>query len=470
MRKSSERMLLAYIAKLGNCWLWTGELQEGLPVIHEGIKTVSAARVAWWVFRGRLPRSKHIYKMCASDLCINPTCHTLDPPLTHRLWSHIEITEGCWLWRGPSKSRRRPWPNLSYRYRNYSPRRLVWEQLRPDEPMPSYTRWACGDPMCVSPYCVKIEPTFDEALWAHIDKTDTCWLWTGPCLGARPVFTYKDQHFSPHRVLWERSNGPTSSHLTLQKTCINDLCINPRCRAVDRTLEDCFNRLVMKTESCWIWAGPKKGEEDGRPILIHRGREHSASRVAWVLSKGALNDDARLFNICGHSDCVNPDCHVNNSSLQSLVDGYVLKSGLCWIWRGPFQKQGSSRKPILQHDGVTYMARRLVLQLSGRELSKSECLHNLCGDDRCVSPDCTTANHTPDTALWFFIAKTPGCWLWTRPIPKDLGQPRFAFKGKQHLVRRRVWEQLVGPIPPNKQLLNTCSKAACVKPECQILR
>jgi hypothetical protein len=66
--------------------------------------------------------------------------------------------------------------------------------------------------------------------WAHVDKTDECWLWTG-CLspdGYGRAFTHKSHGTSlPHRAAWIDRNGEVPDGLELDHLCNNRACVKP---------------------------------------------------------------------------------------------------------------------------------------------------------------------------------------------------------------------------------------------------
>jgi hypothetical protein len=62
------------------------------------------------------------------------------------------------------------------------------------------------------------------------------------------------------------------------------------------------------------------------------------------------------------------------------------------------------------------------------------------------------------------IEPDSGCWLWTGFITKR-GYPRATRGGKNSWAHRAVYEQLVGPIPPDCDLHHLCENRACVNPD-----
>lgn len=72
--------------------------------------------------------------------------------------------------------------------------------------------------------------TTEERFWAKVNKTATCWEWTG-AKGPQGhgVFRTEDgKTMSAYRWLWEKVNGPVPAGLVLDHiACDNPPCVNP---------------------------------------------------------------------------------------------------------------------------------------------------------------------------------------------------------------------------------------------------
>ena len=79
-----------------------------------------------------------------------------------------------------------------------------------------------------------------KLFWAKVNKTDTCWLWTGAVSGngqgygafyARPPgrrrIGIKGTMVPAHRWLWEQLNGPIPPGMFVCHTCDVHLCVRP---------------------------------------------------------------------------------------------------------------------------------------------------------------------------------------------------------------------------------------------------
>ena len=66
--------------------------------------------------------------------------------------------------------------------------------------------------------------------WKHVDKTDTCWNWTGgktEGYGMFRVSNYPRKMRGAHRVSYEMHAGPIPAGKVIDHRCRNRLCVRP---------------------------------------------------------------------------------------------------------------------------------------------------------------------------------------------------------------------------------------------------
>jgi len=64
--------------------------------------------------------------------------------------------------------------------------------------------------------------------WEKVEKTPTCWLWTGAVNGnGYGNFNESGRYVGAHRVAYELVIGPIPADLTLDHLCRVRLCVNP---------------------------------------------------------------------------------------------------------------------------------------------------------------------------------------------------------------------------------------------------
>lgn len=87
--------------------------------------------------------------------------------------------------------------------------------------------------MVTTPQAVKgikgfVTIPLEERFWEKVNKTDTCWLWTGATSGRGYGDSWRDgKKIKAHRLSYELLVGPIPSGLTLDHLCRNILCVNP---------------------------------------------------------------------------------------------------------------------------------------------------------------------------------------------------------------------------------------------------
>lgn len=74
----------------------------------------------------------------------------------------------------------------------------------------------------------------EKRFWSKVEKTDTCWIWTGTRVSGRNGNRYgvfavmeRESPLMAHRWIYERLVGPIPSGLQLDHLCRNGLCVRP---------------------------------------------------------------------------------------------------------------------------------------------------------------------------------------------------------------------------------------------------
>lgn len=67
---------------------------------------------------------------------------------------------------------------------------------------------------------------FDN-FWLNVNKTNSCWLWTGCVNHGYPRFQINKKNISAHRFIYESSNGQIPDGFLIRHSCYEKLCVNP---------------------------------------------------------------------------------------------------------------------------------------------------------------------------------------------------------------------------------------------------
>ena len=82
---------------------------------------------------------------------------------------------------------------------------------------------------------------------AKVNKTDTCWLWTGSTRGATHYgwFKVNGKRKASHRFAYETFNGPIAEGKIIMHTCDVPRCVNPS-HLIQGTYKDNMQDCISK--------------------------------------------------------------------------------------------------------------------------------------------------------------------------------------------------------------------------------
>src|SRR4051812_46948926 len=107
-----------------------------------------------------------------------------------------------------------------------------------------------------------------EKLYSLIDKTDSCWLWTGQ-LGTAGYgkFNYGGKRWTAHRASYQIHIGDLPPVEPGAKCCVLHRCDNPRCVNP--------NHLFLGSQA----DNMRDKAEKGRAIGAHSGEKHHCAKL-----------------------------------------------------------------------------------------------------------------------------------------------------------------------------------------------
>ena len=85
-------------------------------------------------------------------------------------------------------------------------------------------------------------------------------------------------------------------------------------------------RNVRKTEGCWEWTGVKFQSGYGR--IKANKRQHIASRMAYLIEHGEIDDSLCVLHSCDNRACVNPS-HIRQGTRGENAKDCVSRSRQC---------------------------------------------------------------------------------------------------------------------------------------------
>jgi hypothetical protein len=114
-----------------------------------------------------------------------------------------------------------------------------------------------------------------ERFWSMLNKTDTCWLWTGgQNRNGYGQWSFRSRPTVTHRIAWMLTHGPIPEGMQVLHRCDVRLCCNPDHLFLGTTADN----MRDKTEK-------------GRQV---RGEAHWARSQPEKVRRGETNNKAKL--------------------------------------------------------------------------------------------------------------------------------------------------------------------------------
>jgi hypothetical protein len=77
---------------------------------------------------------------------------------------------------------------------------------------------------------MNVSDTFYNRFWAKVNKTDTCWIWTGATIKGYGMISkgfWKGGTIQTHRASWQIHFGPITKDQIVCHKCDNPSCVRP---------------------------------------------------------------------------------------------------------------------------------------------------------------------------------------------------------------------------------------------------
>ena len=124
----------------------------------------------------------------------------------------------------------------------------------------------------------------EERFWSQVNKTDTCWLWTGYINpGGYGIAKSMGRRVKAHRMSYELLVGEIPTGLVLDHLCRNRSCVNPThlkdVRNAERRKLLCKNGHPIDKEKMRVdgrimrWCSICQKEKSNKMIKAHWGNK-----------------------------------------------------------------------------------------------------------------------------------------------------------------------------------------------------
>lgn len=156
------------------------------------------------------------------------------PDLPTAFWIRVDNTvpDACWPWVGEIRK-----PSGLPAFRKELANRLMWESVHGGLPEKQAIATTCGLRHCVNPAHLTLKalgkpPSGDEVrFWSHVNKTDSCWLWTGgehtSGYGRIGLHEHNNRMEYAHRYSYALHFGELPDDVYVAHTCDVKMCVNP---------------------------------------------------------------------------------------------------------------------------------------------------------------------------------------------------------------------------------------------------
>jgi hypothetical protein len=137
---------------------------------------------------------------------------------------------------------------------------------------------------------IAVSADFSEAaarlFWSRVNKTDDCWLWTGPTNGR---YGRIGRRTYAHRMAYELAYGPIPEGMFVMHRCDVTRCVRPD----HLTLGTAADNTADAVAKGRLAKGARHGSRT-HPEAVPRGARHGTRTVPWAFQRGSLKKSAKL--------------------------------------------------------------------------------------------------------------------------------------------------------------------------------
>jgi len=140
-------------------------------------------------------------------------------------------------------------------------------------------------------------PPASVRFWKFVNKTETCWLWTGGTFeSGYGAFQVNGKTVRAHRFSWELEHGPIPEGQDVLHTCDVPLCVRPHHHFLGTSIENVADRVAKGRSARGERVSTSKLREDQIAEIRQRLRDGETQRAlgrAFGVSKSQIGNIGR---------------------------------------------------------------------------------------------------------------------------------------------------------------------------------
>ena len=143
----------------------------------------------------------------------------------------------------------------------------------------------------------------EERFWSKVDKTSTCWEWTGAKVhNGYGVFSLPgNKQQVAHKFSFRLALGEVPEKMELDHTCHNRACVRPDHLRLATHKQNQENRTGAQTNAASGVRGVHRNGDKWRGAVRHNKKTYSAGRFADIESAARAVEALRL-KLFTHND------------------------------------------------------------------------------------------------------------------------------------------------------------------------
>jgi len=248
-----------------------------------------------------------------------------------RFWSHVQKTDGCWLWIGAKQGG--GYGSFSMKGRLIGAHRASWMLFRGSIPPNLNVLHRCGNKSCVrrehlflgtqsdnlkhwwsdqkksppakttwrtSGHRIAASADWSYRFWAKVVKGDGCWLWSGAKnnvgYGQFTVRMPKRKLLLAHRVAFALTSGEIPNGMCILHMCDAPACVRPSHLKLG-TMRDNTNDMIAKGRSTFIQFTGRSLRGEENPKAKFTLRQVAGIRRRYSSGNASQNELARKYGV-----------------------------------------------------------------------------------------------------------------------------------------------------------------------------